>query len=158
MTWVKETLPPRLRRRWLLTTIRLSAISFAGTARTLVAVGTDSDASMLATTRAAAPRSVVVLASVGATVGVLAGVGRGCGAAGRVLAAGGVAAGGVATACDVMGSGAAGAAGVAVTAGAGWLGVAACALVPLRLGASAGRVPLEENGSRLPAADVPDVS
>ena len=41
-------------------TTRLSAISLAGTARTLVAVGTCSDCSMLATTRAAAPRSVAV--------------------------------------------------------------------------------------------------
>ena len=40
MMWVKLTLPPRARRRWLLMTTRLSAISFAGTARTLVAVGT----------------------------------------------------------------------------------------------------------------------
>src|SRR6476469_4308333 len=62
MMWVKLTLPPRARRRWLLMTTRLSAISLAGTARTLVAVGTASDASMFATTRAAAPRS-------GATVG-----------------------------------------------------------------------------------------
>ena len=40
MRWVKLTLPPRPRARWLLITMRLSAISFAGTARTLVAVGT----------------------------------------------------------------------------------------------------------------------
>ena len=57
MMWVKLTLPPRARRRWLLITTRLSASSLAGTARTLVAVGTCSDGSMLATTRAAAPRS-----------------------------------------------------------------------------------------------------
>jgi hypothetical protein len=50
----------------LLTTIRLSAISFAGTARTLVAVGTASEDSMLATTRAAAPRSGTVWAPAGA--------------------------------------------------------------------------------------------
>src|SRR5688572_4786767 len=37
-------------------TIRLSANSFAGTARTLVAVGTVSDAFMFLTTLAAAPR------------------------------------------------------------------------------------------------------
>src|SRR5882757_8617434 len=91
MMWVKETLPPRLRRRWLLMTIRLSAISFAGTARTLEAVGTASEASMLVTTRAAAPRSVVVLASAGAVVGVLAGVGFGV--LGRAAAAVGLGAG-----------------------------------------------------------------
>src|SRR3954452_13001770 len=54
---VKETLPPRPRRRWLLMTTRLSISSFAGIARTLVAVGTARLASMLETTRAAAPLS-----------------------------------------------------------------------------------------------------
>src|SRR3954453_7394106 len=54
---VKETLPPRERARWLLMTTRLSASSLAGTARTLVAVGTVSDAFMFFTTLAAAPRS-----------------------------------------------------------------------------------------------------
>src|SRR3954452_16961280 len=57
--WVKLTLPPRARRRWLLITTRLSASSFAGTARTLVDVGTVSEVGMLATTRAAAPRRTV---------------------------------------------------------------------------------------------------
>src|SRR3954451_17870851 len=57
MRCVNETLPPRLRRRKLLITIRLSASSFAGTARTDVAVGTSSDAVMLRTTAADAPRS-----------------------------------------------------------------------------------------------------
>ena len=38
--WVKDTLPPRPRARWLLITMRLSMSSLAGTARTLVAVGT----------------------------------------------------------------------------------------------------------------------
>jgi hypothetical protein len=38
-------------------TIRLSIINFAGIARTLVAVGTSSDADMFLTTAAAAPRS-----------------------------------------------------------------------------------------------------
>ena len=37
-------------------TIRLSIINFAGTARTLVAVGTVNEPSMLATTRALTPR------------------------------------------------------------------------------------------------------
>src|SRR5215218_2242269 len=56
MRWVKETFPPRERARWLLMTIRLSASSFAGTARTLVAVGTVSETFMFLTTAAAAPR------------------------------------------------------------------------------------------------------
>ena len=58
--WVKEILPPRVRLRWLLMTIRLSIISLAGMARTLVAVGTSSDADMFFTTAAAAPRSTCV--------------------------------------------------------------------------------------------------
>src|SRR3954468_8248110 len=53
---VKDTLPPRERARWLLMTMRLSASSLAGTARTLVAVGTVSDTFMFLTTAAAAPR------------------------------------------------------------------------------------------------------
>src|SRR3954453_19953110 len=57
MRCVKEILPPRVRLRWLLMTMRLSAISFAGTARTLVAVGTLSEASMFLAMAAAAPRS-----------------------------------------------------------------------------------------------------
>src|SRR2546423_8087885 len=71
MRCVKLTLPPRPRARWLLITMRLSASSFAGTARTLVAVGTASDSSMLATTRAATPRRTEVCAP--------AGTGRGAG-------------------------------------------------------------------------------
>ena len=42
---------------WLLITIRLSINNLAGIVRTLVAVGTLSEASMLVTTRAAVPRS-----------------------------------------------------------------------------------------------------
>src|SRR6476620_2004532 len=57
MRWVNETLPPRLRLRWLLITMRLSISSLAGIARTLVAVGTWRLASMFVTTRADAPRS-----------------------------------------------------------------------------------------------------
>ena len=53
MRWVKLTLPPRARRRWLLITMRLSASSLAGTARTLVAVGTSSDACHVGHDRAA---------------------------------------------------------------------------------------------------------
>src|ERR1700758_4663146 len=55
--WVNEILPPRLRLSWLLMTIRLSIISLAGMARTLVAVGTSRDADMFLTPAAAAPRS-----------------------------------------------------------------------------------------------------
>jgi len=54
---VKETLPPRVRARWLLMTIRLSTSIFAGIDRTEVAVGTVRLASMFVTTRAAGPRS-----------------------------------------------------------------------------------------------------
>src|SRR3954465_7897083 len=57
MRCVKETFPPRERARWLFMTMRLSASSLAGTARTLVAVGTVSETFMFLTTAAAAPRS-----------------------------------------------------------------------------------------------------
>src|ERR1700761_5064959 len=91
-TWVNETLPPRVRLSWLLMTIRLSIISFAGTARTLVAVGTSRDADMFLTTAAAAPRSICTSSpSTGWGVGAFA-----AGAAGAVgaAAAGAGAAGG----------------------------------------------------------------
>src|SRR5687767_5043743 len=61
MTWVKETLPPRARARWLLMTVRLSQSSLTGTERTEVAVGTLSDASMLRAVAAGMPRSTVKL-------------------------------------------------------------------------------------------------
>src|ERR1044072_9017339 len=57
MRCVNDTLPPRVRRRWLLITMRLSNRSFAGTARTLVAVGIVSERSMFLAITAAAPRS-----------------------------------------------------------------------------------------------------
>src|SRR5947208_7769349 len=57
MRCVYDALPPRARLRWLLMTVRLSTSSLAGTARTLVAVGTARLASMFVTTRDAAPRS-----------------------------------------------------------------------------------------------------
>ncbi len=67
--------------------IRLSASSLAGTARTLVAVGISSEACMLVTTLAGAPRSTVTWASadaVGATAGLVqAGVAAGWAAAWR---------------------------------------------------------------------------
>ena len=74
MMWVKLTLPPRLRARWLLMTMRLSMSSLAGTARTLVAVGTSREDSMFVTTRALAPRigtsspSVMVVGAAGASM------------------------------------------------------------------------------------------
>src|SRR5581483_9912954 len=70
MRWVNEILPPRVRFRWLLITTRLSASSLAGTARTLVAVGTVSEACMFLTTVPAAPRSCVISPG-GAAAGVL---------------------------------------------------------------------------------------
>ena len=59
--WVNEIFPPRFRFRKLLITIRLSAINFAGTARTEVAVGTSSDEVIFFTTAAATPRNGVVV-------------------------------------------------------------------------------------------------
>src|SRR5215203_4299958 len=103
MRWVNDTLPPRARARWLLITMRLSAISFAGTARTLVAVGTESDASMFFAIAVAAPRSCLESGSASLAWGLAAGaafagavaVGLGAGFAGA-LAAG---FGGAADAC-----------------------------------------------------------
>ncbi|CAB4763053.1 unannotated protein [freshwater metagenome] len=46
-------------------TMRLSIRSFAATARTLVAVGTERDASMLATTRPETPRRISTEAAEG---------------------------------------------------------------------------------------------
>src|SRR6185369_4282080 len=71
--WVKLTLPPRPRARWLLITMRLSASSLAGTARTLVAVGTARDASMFWTIFAATPRIGAVEPLAGAGVAGVAG-------------------------------------------------------------------------------------
>ena len=69
---MKLILPPRFRAKWLLITIRLSTISFAGTARTLVAVGTVRLVSMFATTRAAGPFNFSAAVSTG-VLGVVAG-------------------------------------------------------------------------------------
>src|SRR5688572_30812564 len=87
--WVKLTLPPRVRAMWLLMTMRLSIISFAGTVRTLVAVGIVSEASMLVASVLVIPRSGVTTSSpvtrssAGAAFGACAGIG--CGAAGRAV-------------------------------------------------------------------------
>src|SRR5687768_8452413 len=80
MMCVKLTLPPRERARWLLMTTRLSMSSLAGTARTLVAVGTVSETSMLDTTREDAPRSGVTTSSLTGPVPLTAGMSRGLGA------------------------------------------------------------------------------
>src|SRR3954468_891262 len=102
MRWVNEILPPRVRLRWLLMTTRLSIISLAGMARTLVAVGTSSDAFMFLTTAAAAPRSTAV-SSPSAAGGPAAALGFAASGAG--LAASG------ASAFGLAGSGVAGAVG-----------------------------------------------
>src|SRR5687768_10012610 len=94
MRCVNDTLPPRPRDRWLLITMRLSMSSFAGTARTLVAVGTTRLASMLAAVLAAAPRSRTSSAPAGNCVsclGLSAGAASAFGAVGVVVAAAGVA-------------------------------------------------------------------
>src|SRR5687768_11605763 len=56
MMWVKLSLPPRVRVRWLLAILRLTSSSFAGTGRTDVAVGTVRLAAMFFTIAEAAPR------------------------------------------------------------------------------------------------------
>ena len=53
MRWVKLTLPAPVRASWLFRIWRLTSSSFAGTARTEVAVGTPRLASMFSTVRAA---------------------------------------------------------------------------------------------------------
>src|SRR3954447_14560881 len=70
-------------------TIRLSMSSLAGTARTLVAVGTSSDADMFLTTAAAAPRSTC--SSSPSAVGTVAAAALAAGAAGGGGAAAGAA-------------------------------------------------------------------
>src|SRR5436190_23062128 len=74
--WVKLTLPPRERMRWLLRTLRLTSRRRAGTCRKLVAVGTASDFSMFSTMRAPAPR-IGTPATWGAAASVFGGVGGG---------------------------------------------------------------------------------
>src|SRR5919107_3796068 len=87
MRWVKETLPPRARARWLLMTMRLSHSSLTGTDRTLVAVGTERLRSMFCAVRAGAPRSWVTVGSSLASVGTLGDFSFGTGA-GPVLTGG----------------------------------------------------------------------
>ena len=60
---MNETLPPRVRPRWLLITIRLSIISLAGMVRTDVATGTVSEASMLVASDLDIPLRIVTWSS-----------------------------------------------------------------------------------------------
>src|SRR6478672_6410770 len=111
MRCVKLTLPPRERARWLLMTTRLSMSSLAGTARTLVAVGTVSETSMFATTREGAPRRGVTMSSLTGPVPLTAGMSRGFGVSavgsplGSAFASAGFAAG-VALASGALAAGA----------------------------------------------------
>src|SRR5690554_2333579 len=99
MRCVNEIFPPRARFMWLLMTMRLSTISFAGMVRTLVAVGTVRLASMLLAIDLAAPRRGVALscgstnssAACGALAGASAGIGCGLACTDVVFAMGCVA-------------------------------------------------------------------
>src|SRR5207302_11206051 len=82
--WVKLTLPPLVRDRWLFRIVRLTSSSLAGTWRTLVAVGTPRLASMLETMRAPAPRIGVAGAVSPSAVGGGSRGGSGGEGAGRV--------------------------------------------------------------------------
>src|SRR5919107_5906748 len=93
MRWVKETLPPRARARWLLMTMRLSQSSLTGTDRTLVAVGTLLLRSMFCAVRAGAPRSGVRVGSSVASAGALGDFSLGTGAAAGLAGVGGGGAG-----------------------------------------------------------------
>src|ERR1700733_6369451 len=77
MRWVKLTLAPVVRASWLLRIWRLTSSRRAGTVRTLVAVGTERLASMLATTREAAPRRTVASWASEVAVGVDSGLATG---------------------------------------------------------------------------------
>ncbi|CAB5053827.1 unannotated protein [freshwater metagenome] len=92
----------------MLITIRLSTISFAGTARTEVAVGISKLASMFVTTRADVPFNFSITSSLGVTgtegAAVACGVAAGgaafsCGAGTAVFAAG---AGALTLGCNVV--------------------------------------------------------
>ncbi len=83
--------------------MRLSIINLAGIARTLVAVGTESDASIDATTRPATPRSGSIVAALG-VIKTGAGLTGACAGVGAAAATG---AGVVTTGADATGAGAA---------------------------------------------------
>ena len=103
--------------------LRLTSKSFAGISRKLVAVGTSSDASMLATMRAPLPL-ITVLAVFAPGVAGAVGVGRGgvAGAVGVGRGGGAVLSPGVAGAVVVGCGGVAGAAAVGCGGGAGAAG------------------------------------
>src|SRR5699024_806106 len=84
---VSELLPPCVRWRWWWITTRLSIIALAGTARTEVAVGSDSDAFMFLTIAFAGPRKTLCSVSSG---GLYTGASGsfGAGASGFLLVAG----------------------------------------------------------------------
>ncbi|GFG94892.1 hypothetical protein MTIM_07710 [Mycobacterium timonense] len=113
----------------------MSISSLAGTARTLVAVGTSSDADMFLTTAAAAPRSVCNSSpSAGGGVAAFAGAGRaGTPLPAAVLTGGVVLAGGAGL-------------GVGGAAGAGFAGAGAAAARPSPLVAEAGAASLVGSG------------
>ena len=141
-------------------TVRLSIRSFAGMARTDVAVGTVSDASMLCTTRAPTPRIGSTLAAAGVatsltgcatgSAGVGAEVTRGCETVGwevKVVAAGvATAGGGVAT--GVEGTAGAGVATGVATGIAGGVGddAAACRACAFGCGGTPPRGPCGDDG------------
>src|SRR5690349_18838953 len=130
MRCVNDTLPPRPRLRWLLMTMRLSTSSLAGMARTLVAVGTDRLADMLAAVLAAVPRSrtsVPPAARDPAGAGAAGGAFGAVGWAGAAVAGPGAAAGAGAGAGPAVGGRAgAGRAGALSPAGAAWAASAGC--------------------------------
>src|SRR4051794_11402005 len=89
MRWVKLSLPPSVRVRWLLAIFRLTSSSLAGTGRTEVAVGTASDVAMFLTMAAPAPRiGSPAGGSLAAGAGAAAGAAADGGAAGAGAAAG----------------------------------------------------------------------
>ena len=120
----------------MLITIRLSIINFAGTARTLVAVGTVNEPSILATTRAPTPRigsslaaSGVLKTGTGLTIGS-AGVGD-CNERSRTsfwfAGVAGATGAGVCAAAGVEGATGEGVTGAGVATGAGVTGATAAA-------------------------------
>jgi hypothetical protein len=122
-----------------LITVRLSIINLAGIARTLVAVGTESDASMLWTTRAATPR---IGSSDDAPGDARVGIGFTTGSAG---VAGVVERGGVTTLWAGAGAEVAGATGA--------VGAVGVALTCVAVGTTGGVVAVEDFGiGGVPAA------
>src|SRR5690606_11257821 len=141
MRCVKEIFPPRARLRWLLMTMRLSNSSFTGSARTDVAVGSSSEASMFLATAADGPRRVTCsgpsfFASASLPSLVLPAAAAGLAGAGAGFAAGAAAFAGAAAWAGAL-------------AGAGWAGAAA--------GFAAGACAAGRAGVAVPDAFVPVV-